>query len=177
VGGLIRRQKVSAGQLWFRQWFLIQEDDMAIPSDEEFKAAQQRAVNTYSNYNILSQKRKPIRLMSKDERAQYDKERRRKIKSGEYVPRHRRSKEIKIADDTNKFVRELEQRIDKKYRRNENRVSKARPRQLRRAINRFKKIPQNRLCVYCNKKFYRSKQWVIKNEFVGCLKCWRNQKC
>ena len=55
------------------------------------------------------------------------------------------------------------------------RLKHGKARWVRREENRRKQLPPNNICAHCNRGPLRSKQFVIKQGFVGCLICWRKR--
>lgn len=46
----------------------------------------------------------------------------------------------------------------------------------RRRAKRLQQIPNPRICPHCLKLKLKTKQWVIKNDFIGCKSClWRKK--
>lgn len=49
--------------------------------------------------------------------------------------------------------------------------NEAKSRAERKRIKRLQSIPEPRICPHCLKPKLKSKQWVIRNDFIGCKSC------
>jgi hypothetical protein len=131
---------------------------MAKVDNAEYEAAMQRS---QSSFPVVEQRdtarRVRYREMTKEERRLYRKRKREEKKYGS------------IASNL-KWVAE----IDKKESQVRTKRKKGKtPLWVRRKIARDKVLPKNKVCRFCNRGPLKSKQFVVKKEWVGCLICWR----
>ena len=136
-----------------REGFMGKVDDSA------YDAAMLRSQNNFpvvEQQNVVG-RRVRYREMTKEQKRIYRKQKREEKKLGSIA-----SNLAWIAD-----IKKKESQV-----RTKRKIGKT-PLWIRRKIARDKVIPKNRLCQFCDRGPLKSKQFVVKKDWCGCLICYR----